>query len=153
MKKKIIIIAIILVVAIVAYIFLTKSDETTSENVIGAGTQSGTTSEKWDLSTGEWTKTQREKALIKLTDDWFPHIISQNWDCVKEKNAEKLLNDSIYQIWLNVTNHVKSVGKDDSATYLAFPIDVNKGWSDLLENMKINGVYAYALEDAKAKLQ
>lgn len=146
MSKKFWIIIGIIAVITIAAIFISRKNSSDDSN-------SSATNGKWDLSKGTWTETQREAALNKLINDWFPNIISKNWDCVKNKNAEKLLNDSISQIWLNVTNHVKSVGKDDSATYLAFPIDVNKGWSDLLENMKINGVYAYALEEAKTKLQ
>lgn len=135
MKKFYIIIALLVVIVIAAIIIKSKS----SGNGNGTGTGS-----QFDMTKGDWTQAQREKALMKLTGDWFPHIISKNWNCVKDKDAVKLTNDAIYQIWLGV----KNAGKNT----LAFPVDAEKGYGDLLENMKMNGVYDIALADAKAKL-
>lgn len=127
-KKFLIIIGIIAVIAI-AVIFINKKSSAT------VGEKS-----KWDLSKGSWTEAQREAALSKLTNDWFPHIISQKWTCVKEKNAEKLVNDSIYQISLAASN---------GAEY-GFPVST---YNNLLTAMKDNGVYDLALADAESKLK
>lgn len=133
MSKKFWIIIGIIAVITIAAIFISRKNSSDDSN-------SSATNGKWDLSKGTWTETQREAALNKLINDWFPHIISKNWDCVKNKNAEKLVCDSIYQISLAATKG----GNYD------FPVST---YNDLLSKMKENGVYDLALAEAKQKLQ
>lgn len=132
-KKIIIIIVAALVICVAAYFFFFKKDEN---------------SQKWDTTKGTWTADQRDKALANFTEGWFPHIIAQKWDCVKQKDAEKLLNDSIYQTFLSVQDAVKKNGK----TSIGFPVDTTKTFLDLKAKLQANGVYDIALEDAKKKL-
>ena len=131
MNKKVIIIIAAVVILIAAYFFFFKGEEA-----------------KWDTTKGTWTAGQRDKALANLTEGWFPHIISKNWECVKQKNAENLVNDAIYQTWVSVTEAVKKNGKSS----IGFPVDVSKDWLDLKAKLQANGVYDYALEEARKKL-
>lgn len=136
MNKKTKTILIVAIAAVVVwFLFFRKKAEvgTTAAD----GTQGNAIS--FENSKG-FTEAQVSKLQEKLRE-WIKYIISQNWDSVKNKNAEKLVTDSLYQISL--------AAKKNPDTYAN--IDFNT-WEDLKQVAEETGIYSVELEYAKTAL-